>query len=254
MIRRYAICLALTLLIAGCAGGDAAMRKRQANDLRRLGEAYLLDGKYSRALLELQKSLELNPDDHILQDDLGLVYGAKEKYEEAVAHFQRSIELNPEYMPARNNLATVYLVREKWDTAIKILKDLLEHPAYDTYQTPHYPLSNLGWAYYNLRDYVMAEMYYRQALEFSPDFVVALRGMGLTLLDSGKAVDSVSFLRKAAAGTPRSGKAMLDLGRALEAAGRPDEAINAFRRAEALTPDSPVGAQARHHLKRLGAN
>jgi type IV pilus assembly protein PilF len=60
-------------------GGDPPRIKKKAAASRNLGEAYLSEKNYTAALGELLKAERLNPEDPILQNDLGLVYMAKEK-------------------------------------------------------------------------------------------------------------------------------------------------------------------------------
>ena len=122
------------------------VRKQQGEAARNLGEVYFVQENYTEALKEFLKAESLYPDDPFLQNDLGLTYKAKKKPELAITHFKKALALKPDYAPAKNNLGTVYLDIGEWDEAIKYFKEVAGNLVY---ASPHVPLSNLGWAYYN---------------------------------------------------------------------------------------------------------
>ena len=74
---------------------DVAERKRQSEALRTLGERLMADEKFTPALRELQKAEDLYADDHILQNDLGLVYLQKGKLDLALTHLKKAVALKP---------------------------------------------------------------------------------------------------------------------------------------------------------------
>jgi Tfp pilus assembly protein PilF len=182
----------LAFFLVSCAA-NLEVRKKQEEASRNLGEAYMGQGDYTAALRELLEAEKLYDRDPYLQNDLGLVYMAKGKPDIAIDHFKKAVGIKPDYTPAKNNMGTAYLAQKKWDDAIACFKgitcDLL-------YATPHYPLSNLGWAYYNKKEYRLAEKYYQNALKIEPRFVIALRGLGLTYLKMGRISEAVTFLEK----------------------------------------------------------
>lgn len=252
MVDWKKICMTAVIALMGltmaCAGDSQYQRIKEAEAYRNVGEAYMNQGNYSAALGELLKAEKLNPDDHFLQNDLGLCYLAKKRYEQAIEHFKRAVELKPDYAPARNNLGTAYMLIKDWDAAIatfqEITRDLL-------YGTPHYPLSNLGLAYYNKGDYGRAEHYYRQALEIEPEFPLALRGIGKTFLAQGKAPKAVRALEKAVSLTPKNAALHMDLGNAYKYAGDFVRAKHAYEKVLALDPDGPLSSMARQAIGTL---
>lgn len=228
----------------------ASMEKKraQAKASRELGEAYMRQGSYTEALKEMLKAEELNPGDHLTQNDLGLIYMSKFRYDLAGKHFKKALAIKPDYAAAKNNLGTVYLAQEDWPTAIKTFKSLEGNLLY---ATPHYPLSNLGLAYYNLGEYPTAERYYKRALDLEPNFPIALRGLGRTYIAMANVSEAVSVLEKAVREAPVWPELYLDMGTAYRMAGEYTKALLAFNKVSDLAPDSDVAGQAQDEIRKM---
>jgi len=241
--------LALVFMVSllSCAANQE-QKQAQAKAARELGEAYMRQGNYIEALKELLKAEQLNPGDHLTQNDLGLVYMSKYRYDLAETHFRKAIKIKPDYAAARNNLGTVYLARKDWNAAINVFKSLEGNLLY---ATPHYPLSNLGFAYYNLGDYRKAEVYYQRALDIEPNFPTALRGLGKTYLAMAKIPEAVSVLEKAVREAPLWPELYLDMGNAYQLAGEYTKALLAYNKVTELAPDSDASDQALEKIKRM---
>jgi len=149
--NRFVLSLSLFLIfcIASCAA-NVEVRKKQEEASRNLGEAYMQQRDFSSALREFLKAEKIYSKDPLLQNDFGLAYMAKGRLDLAVKHFKKAVKLKPDYAPARNNLGTAYLAKKEWDVAIACFKEIVDDVLY---ATPHYPLTNLGWAYYNKQEY-----------------------------------------------------------------------------------------------------
>jgi len=228
----------------------ASMEKKRAHAkaTRELGEAYMRQGSYTEALKELLKAEGINPNDHLIQNDLGLVYMSKSRYDLAETHFKKALKIKPDYAAARNNLGTVYLAEKNWHTAIDTLKPLEGNLLY---ATPHYPLSNLGLAYYNLGEYTSAEQYYLRALDIEPHFVIALRGLGKTYMAMVKIPEAVSVLERAVRDAPTWPEIYLDMGTAYRMAGQYTKALLAFNTVSELAPDSEAAEKAQEEIRTM---
>ena len=203
------------------------------------------EGNYSAALRELQKAEKALPKDAFVKNDLGLVYMAKERPDLSVQYFQKAIAINPDYAPARNNLGTAYLALKDWDAAIGTFTSLSDDLVY---ASPHLPLSNLGWAYYNKRDFPTALKYYQAALEKNPKFVPAYRGMGQTYLVMNQFSKAIESFEKGLEIAPRFPPLYLDLAEAYKASQNPSAAVATYRKVIALFPDTDYAEQARKKL------
>lgn len=241
--------LAVSLMFA-CSSDKQNLeeQKAKAEASRNLGEAYLRQGKYSLALKELLKAEAMTPDDYFLQNDLGLTYYYKGKQDEAIQHFKKALALKSDYAPARNNLGNAYAEKGEWDNAIEQYKivtaDLL-------YATPQFPLSNLGVAYYEKKDYETAEAYYLKALQAKQDFDRALFGLGRTYIAMGRAPEAVVKLERAAKVAPDAPPVFFELARAYALNREYKKAYNAYQQVIRLNPGSPRADQAAKEAQKL---
>jgi type IV pilus biogenesis/stability protein PilW len=240
----------LLICCCGCAGPQKTVdpKIKQADATRNLGEAYMSKGDFTKALREFIKAERLNPDDPYLQNDLGLAYLAKKKPNKAIYHFERAIKLKQDYTPALNNLGQAYLTKKEWDRAIKIFEEVLEDVLY---VTPHYPMVNLGWAYYNKGEYRVAEKYYLESLENQPDFTHALYGLGRCYLKQGRLTEAKSVLERAASLSPQTAEIFFELANAYKLSRDYRNAYLAYQKVVELKPQSAMAQTARQEAARM---
>lgn len=247
--RLLSLFLVLLLSVLACTStSNKEKQGRQAVAYRELAEAYIVERRYTMALQELLKAEKLRPDDAMIQNNLGLVYMEKDRLALSVQHFKKAVELKPDYSEAINNLATALLKQEKWDEAILYLKELIKSLVYTT---PQYPLLNLGWAYFNKKDYVQAEKYYKQAIKYYDDdfrrdmtYIRALGGLGRTHIATGNFAQALSTLSQAAKAAPGIPDTYFYIGQAYEKAGRPGDAKMAYLKVIEVAPDSEIANKA----------
>ncbi|MFP3980085.1 MAG: tetratricopeptide repeat protein [Desulfobacterales bacterium] len=226
----------------GCAAGKGQKSEIQkAEAARNLGEAYMAEGNYTKALRELLKAEQLHPDDPYLHNDLGLTYMGKDRPEKAVEHFEKAIDLKSDYSPARNNLGSAYIALEQWDKAIacfkKVSDDLL-------YMTPQYPLSNLGYVYYKKGEYHKAERYYLESLNLKHDFPSALHGLGQVYIATGDYEKAIKRLKKATEKAPEAAEIYMDLARAYTKSHHYNKAVQIYKKAADIAGDTALGEKA----------
>lgn len=247
MRRNRILWAACALLLIACATDRADLRKREVA-YRDLGKQYYLAGDYTSALKYLLEADKMYSDDHILHNYLGQVYLAKSRPDLAVTHFKRSLQLKADYAVAKNNLGVAYLDEQQYDQAIAVFKevsgDLL-------YATPHFPLTNIGYAYFMKKDFLEAEKYYLKALELEPGYPLALKGLGRTYLAMGKGAAAQAALTAAVDSDPTSAEAYYELGKSYLLLQNPARAKTAFEKAVQLKPDSPEAKAARNELMKL---
>jgi type IV pilus assembly protein PilF len=233
--------------LSGCVPSETL--KKRGESSRNLGEAFMAQQNYTAALKELLAAEQLTPDDPYLHNDLGLTYIAKDRLDLAIQHFKKSLALKTDYAPAMNNLGTAYLAQQNWDAAILCFKaiggDLL-------YATPHFPLSNLGFAYYNQKKYDLSAKYYQEALKIEPGFPTAIRGLGRTYQAQGKRVEAIALLEEGVKRFPRSPELYSELGTAYMASNNYPAAAAAYAKVIELSQaSSPLTKEAQKSLDAL---
>ncbi|TFG95384.1 MAG: tetratricopeptide repeat protein [Calditrichales bacterium] len=237
----------LVFFLTACAT-DMAMNKRKAEDKRKIAGAYIGQKNYTEALKELLDAEKLYPDDPELQNELGFVYMEKEKPDLAIQHLRRALELKPDYSAAKNTLGVAYMKNEQWDEAITCFKGLSENLLYTT---PQYPLFNLGWAYYQKKDFAQSEKYYKKAIGLFDEgqnkdaaYIKALHGLSLTYTATGRSREAVVLLEKAVQFAPRIAELYFDLGRAYIMAQEYPKALKAYNKVIELIPDRSLAREA----------
>lgn len=238
------------LLFSGCATmGVSQEDLKRAEAFRNLGEAHLREGNYTAALAELRKAEAINPDDPVLHNHLGLVFMARERVDDAIVHFEKAVQLNPDYSLAKNNLGSAYLVDQEWDKAIAVLEPVTEDLLY---ATPHFPLANLGWAYYNKQQYDRARQYLQKALKLDPEFFIARLNLGRTYLAVGQLRQALALFEALADTNPTNPALLLELGRTYRLLGDDNSATLALRGAIEFSEDARLTVEASQELNRIG--
>lgn len=242
-------CILLMFITLSCSSKpDLAQQRQQGEASRNLGEAYLRQGNYTAALREMLRAETLIPDDYFLQNDLGLAYYYKSEPDRAIVHFKKALSLKNDYAPARNNLGNAYMMKNDWDDAIEqytiVVTDLL-------YATPQFPYSNLGFAYYQKKEYELSEKSFKQALEITPDFANALYGISKTYLATGRVAEAVEKLEYAVEKDPSQARLLFELAEAYVLKRDYRRAYGAYIQVVQINPDSPLADEALRKSKRL---
>jgi protein O-GlcNAc transferase len=158
-------------------------------------------GRIEDALMPMQKSVQLCPNDTEAYNNLGITFKDLGRLDEAEASYRRALEIKPDFAEAYSNLGIT-------------LKDLGRLDE--------------------------AEASYRRALEIKPDFAEAHSNLGVTLQDLGRLGEAEASYREAIALKPDYAEAHSNLGNTLKELGRLDEAEASYRRAIVLKPDYAV--------------
>lgn len=129
---------------------------------RRLATAYLANGHSAEAIEAYQKAVELNPYYWVNYNVLGNAYYQLANYGNAADSYRRVIELDPKNPYAYNNLGAVLVQSGKFREALLPFQKSLEFSA------DGQAYSNLGIAYFYLKDYDKAISAYEKAVELVP--------------------------------------------------------------------------------------
>lgn len=172
--------LALFVFIFSACSQRSIKSEQRAHYHLQIGNGLLSKGLYPAALSEFLKAEELDPENAVIQNQLGLAYFVRNQVDKAETHFKKAIFLEPKFTEARNNLGRVYIEKKQYRSAIQELnvaaKDLL-------YSEPDKIQSNLGLAFFNLKDYSQAEKYFYEALKIQRKNCFALTYYGRSLYE-----------------------------------------------------------------------
>jgi tetratricopeptide (TPR) repeat protein len=75
------------------------------------GEAYLVKGDFSQALLDLQKAVEIKPELANAYNGLGNIYHLERDFDQAIKYYSKAIELSWSFAIAWTNRADAHMAR-----------------------------------------------------------------------------------------------------------------------------------------------
>jgi type IV pilus assembly protein PilF len=186
--------LALTIFaLSACSSTQSADKARAQLHLQ-IGVSHLAQGNNPAALAELMRAEELDSDNAVIKNNLGLAYYIRGKLEMAEKKFHEALRIDRKFSDARNNLGRLLIDRKKYQEAIKeltIVEDDL------TYQNPEKVFSNLGMAHFELGNYHRAETYLNKSLDLRRESCVTASFFGRTLLELKRYAQSAEILDKA---------------------------------------------------------
>src|SRR5580704_8180257 len=129
---------------------------------RRLGAAYMSGGSSAEAIQAYQKAVELNPYYWVNYNALGNGFYQLGDYGKAAESYRRVIELDPKNPYAYNNLGAVLVQSGKFREALEPLQKSLQ------FDDAGQAYSNLGIAYFYVKDYDKAISAYEKAVQLVP--------------------------------------------------------------------------------------
>jgi serine/threonine protein kinase/Flp pilus assembly protein TadD len=255
---------------------SAQQAERLSNNLPEvhlsLGSVYRTTGKYTQAVSELKRALELAPNSDAAYRNLGDAYSASGQSDEAIAAYQKAvaansyywtnhtalgyaymglgdnakalpefekvIEIAPDSPMGYEGVGSVYLREGKWGEAIpQYQKALTIAPDSPTY-------SNLGTANFFLKNYDQATKMYEKAVEMTPNNEELLGNLGDSYRWSGHSDQAATAYGKAISLAfqqlqinPRSATIMGDLGLLYAKKGDAANALQYTNQARAISPD-----------------
>jgi tetratricopeptide (TPR) repeat protein len=200
------------------------------------GNSYYKLEEHGKAVEDLTKAIELNPDYALYYNNRGISYAKLKEYGKAVEDLTKAIELNPDYALYYNNRGISYYKLEEHGKAVADYTKAIElNPDEAVYY------GNRGDRYYKLEEYEKAVEDYTKAIELNPDEAVyyAIRGSiylykleeyGKAVADLTKAIeldpDNATYYNNRGISyyeLKEHGKAVADYTKAIEL--NPDEAV-----------------------------
>ncbi len=128
---------------------------------RGLAKAYEMLNRLTDAELTYKKSIEMKSDYWAGYNELGIFYFRNGRYEDAIQQFQQVIALTPDNYRGYNNLGSMYYLMERWPEA----RQMFEHSF--RIKKTYGATSNLATLYFIEGQYEKAARMYEKALEFN---------------------------------------------------------------------------------------
>lgn len=158
ILARSLLPLLLAVLVQGCVttttSSFKADKKAEVQYRVEAATGYLQKGDTERAVAQLRRALELEPNDPAIHDTLAQVFWKTGEYELAEEHFRKALAADPKYSRARNNYAAFLYERGDARGAIRELEIVVSDTLYDGRAAA---FANLGRAYEKVGDTAKAE-------------------------------------------------------------------------------------------------
>jgi type IV pilus assembly protein PilF len=182
------------LFLSSCSTLSSSKDKENAELYLKLGTSQLQDGAYPQALTSLLKAQALDDSNPFIHNNLALVYLMRDRLELAEKHLRKALSLKEDYSDARNNLGKVLIDMDKNQEAIKVLTIVTNDL---TYESPEKPLTNLGIAFFNLKQFERSRDYLNKALTVQRENCLAQSYLGRSLFESEQYARAANSLDKA---------------------------------------------------------
>ncbi len=202
---------------------------------RRMGGAYLAMGQSTPAIEAFQKAIQLNPYYWVSQNELGAAYVDLGNYPKALEAFQQVIVLEPDINVGYENVGNIYLQQGSYQEAIPYFQKALQiEPYWSTY-------SNLGTAYFFLKQYANATQAYESAVALNSNDTLTLVNLADSYRGAGQQDRArATYERAISAGfkelqtNPQDAGVMNQIAGSYAKTGNAQQADNFIRRARAI--------------------
>jgi tetratricopeptide (TPR) repeat protein/cytoskeletal protein CcmA (bactofilin family) len=199
-----------------------------------LGDIYFEDKRYSYALAQLQRAIDLSPANWEYRIKLAKTYSSKGQLKEAIESYQQAVEINPKSGMAFYNMGILYLKQKDMDKARESLEISvgLDKNSFE----PHVALSRL-YAEVNSYDQAIAEI--SEAIKLENDKSSLHLTLGTLLLESGQEDKAVETFKEAAGLFPQNFSAQIRIADWYYTKGMLEESLETYRVAETLDSENP---------------
>jgi Flp pilus assembly protein TadD len=176
--------------------------------LNDLGASLYDQGQTDQAILLIQRSLALHPDNAEAENNLGAALDKEDRLNEAVLHFKKAVAIRPYFAEAHRNLGATLLREGQADPAIREFQEAVAIPPDDVEAR-----NNLSFCLLENGRTDEAIAHLRKALEIQPDYAQAHYNLGNALLQKGQVNDAIVQFQKLAAPRPGLTEARRSLSR-----------------------------------------
>lgn len=192
---RLIIIVPFVISVVGCSLFSKTKPDKERAQLHmQIGTGYLSQGLYPQAMSELLKAEQMDPENPMILNNVGLAYFVRGKLKQAEGKFRAAVKLDGRYSDAKNNLARTLIDQDRMDEAVRILNSVEGDL---TYQFPEKTTANLGMAHFKLGNYQRAEEYLLRSLQVRRQNCVTAHYYGRTLMELKRVEQSAQMLDQA---------------------------------------------------------
>jgi tetratricopeptide (TPR) repeat protein len=182
------------------------------------------EGRLEEAISHFKAALERKPDSEDAHINLGSALDRLERHQEAMVHYEKALKINPKNPEAHNNLGIALISTGRGDEAVPHFEEALRfRPDYTEAHT------NLGAALASKGEFERAVTHLRKALEVDPDNAEIHGNLGLAYLNMGKTEKALFHINASIRIKPTNPQLQYFLGLAFYRAGRWQEAADQFQ-------------------------
>jgi len=196
-----------------------------SDEFEKSGDAFLSRGNLPRALVQYEKSLQLNPNNIELVYKKGLLFVIGGLNEDAIKEFQKVIKRRPWHALAYKGMGQALFQMKKYDEAEKNFRDAIARDP--KLWKAH---NSLGIIYDYKKRYDMAIHNYNKAISLKPDEGFLYNNLGVSWSLAGDYEKAINAFNTALETKYSKSKTYNNLGMALSKLGRYREALEAFRK------------------------
>jgi tetratricopeptide (TPR) repeat protein len=135
-------------------------------------------GRYDEAIVDYNRSIELNPDMGGTYNRRGYAYRGKRDWEAALKDLDRAVEMLPDFAEARYSRGRVHFELGHIDAAMADYDKAIELDPKDVKA-----YNSRGHTYYTLKQWDLAVPEYKRAIEIDPKFSGGHQNLGTTYVE-----------------------------------------------------------------------
>ncbi|HVF47480.1 MAG TPA: tetratricopeptide repeat protein [Pyrinomonadaceae bacterium] len=198
---------------------------------------YLEQKNYDAALADIQKGLEITPNDFDFLNSIGEISLERKQYPEALTAFQKASVVSPNNGDLYYNIARVNFAMGDAKAQAAAAESALAKGTRFPGETYHL----LADAHQRLRDFPAAIDAYKRAINAKPDVLQAYRNLSEIYRSENRFDDAINVSRQGLGRFVNDGNLYTDLSLYYQLADRPEDAVKAGLSAVQLLPDKPAG-------------
>ncbi len=213
-----------------------------------LGRLYASEKKYDKALVAMNKALQIQPGYMPARLDRGDIFVAKGSLDKALVEYQAAAKALPGLALAHLKVGAVYQSQKKWAEAEKAFLKATEA---DPKMFGAY--NNLAWMAVERKEHLQeALVWAKKAVEIAPESGDTLDTLGWVHHARGELDQAVPVLEKAVAKQPQRADFQYHLGVVYAEKGQGKEAVASFKKALEIGKPFPGAEDTHRQLEKLG--